>query len=71
MAGSTAPHMALQSHFQYAIECTKPRVFNWADVVLCSVKRQLTKCRRDNLKQFGYGSLLVSLFIERVSLLRL
>jgi hypothetical protein len=28
MAGSVAPHMALQSYFQYAIECTEPRVFN-------------------------------------------
>jgi hypothetical protein len=24
MAGSTSPHMALQSYFQYAIECTEP-----------------------------------------------
>jgi hypothetical protein len=28
MAGSSAPHMALQSYFQYAIEFTEPRVFN-------------------------------------------
>ena len=24
MIGSVAPHMALQSHFQYAIECMEP-----------------------------------------------
>jgi hypothetical protein len=71
MAGSSAPHMALQSYFQYAIECTEPRVFNWADVVLRSIKRQLTKCRRGDLKQFGYGSLLVSFFLERVPVFRL
>jgi hypothetical protein len=46
MAGSAAPHMALQSYFQYAIECTEPRVFNWSDAVLRSMKRQLTKCRK-------------------------
>jgi hypothetical protein len=45
MAGSAAPHMVLQRYFQYAIECTKPQVFNWADTVLRSMKRQLTKCR--------------------------
>jgi hypothetical protein len=28
MAGSSSPHMALQIYFQYAIECTEPRVFN-------------------------------------------
>jgi hypothetical protein len=71
MAGSPAPHMALQSYFQYAIECTKPRVFNWSDVVLCSMKRKLTKCRKGDLKKFGYISLLVSVFLERVPLLRL
>jgi hypothetical protein len=35
------------------------------------MKRQLKKCRRGNLKQFGYRSLLVSLFLESVPLLRL
>jgi hypothetical protein len=43
MAGRFSPHMELQSYFQYAIECIEPRVFNWADVVLRSIKRQLTK----------------------------
>jgi hypothetical protein len=71
MAGISSPHMALQSYFQYAIECTKPRVFNWVDAMLCSIKRQLTKCRRGNLKQFRYESLLASFFLERVPLLRL
>jgi hypothetical protein len=28
MVGSSAPHMMLQSYFQYAIECTEPLVFN-------------------------------------------
>jgi hypothetical protein len=71
MAGSSAPHMELHSYFQYAIECTEPQVFNWADVVLRSIKKQLTKCRQGELKQFGYGSLLVSFFLERVPVLRL
>ena len=71
MAGSFAPHMALQSYFQYAIECSEPRVFNWADVVLHSIKKQLTQCRQGALKQFGYGSLLVSFFLERVLVFRL
>jgi hypothetical protein len=70
-AGSAAPHMALESYFQYAIECTEPRVFNWSDAVLHNMKRKLMKYRRGNLKQFGYGSLLVSFFLERVPLLRL
>jgi hypothetical protein len=71
MEGSVAPHMALQSYFQYALECVEPRVFNWADAVLRNLNKQLTKCRRGNLKQFGYGSLLVSFFCERVPVHRL
>jgi hypothetical protein len=39
--------------------------------VLRNLKKQLTKCRRGNLKQFGYGSLLVSFFCERVPVYRL
>jgi hypothetical protein len=50
MAGSVTPHMALQSYFQYSIKCTEPRVFNWADAVLRSIKKKLTKCRRGELK---------------------
>jgi hypothetical protein len=54
MAGSATPHMALQRDFQYALECMEPRVFNWSDGVLRSMKKQLTKCRRGDLKQFRY-----------------
>jgi hypothetical protein len=43
MEGSVAPHMDLQSYFQYALECTEPQVFNWCDGVLRSMKKQLTK----------------------------
>ena len=56
---------------KFTIECTEPRVFNWSDTVLHSMKRKLTKCKRGDLKQFGYRSLSVSLFLERVPLLRL
>jgi hypothetical protein len=33
------------------------------------MKKQLTKCRSGGLKQFGYGSILVSFFLERVPVL--
>jgi hypothetical protein len=71
VAGSAAPHMALHSQFQYAIECMEPRVFNWCEGLLKNMKKQLTKCRTGLLKQCGYGSILVSFFLERVPLLRL
>ena len=71
MARSASPHMDLQSYFQYSIECTEPRVFNWCDGMLRSMKTQLTKSKNGDLKQFGYGSILVSFFLERVPHLRL
>jgi hypothetical protein len=71
MEGSAAPHMALQSYFQYALECMEPRVFNWCEGVLKSMKKQLTKCRSGELKEFVYGSILVSFFLERVPVFRL
>ena len=48
-----------------------PRVFNWCEGVLKIMKKQLTKFRNGGLKQFGYGSILVSFFLERVHVLRL
>jgi hypothetical protein len=66
MVGSASPHMALQIYFQNVIECMEPRVFNWSDGVLHSMKKQLTKCKRGDLKQFGYRSILVYFFLERV-----
>jgi hypothetical protein len=65
------PHMALKSYFQHVVECMEPQVFNWCDGVLHSMKTQLTKRKRGDLKKFGYGSILVSFFLERVPHLQL
>jgi hypothetical protein len=66
MAGSASMHVALQIYFQYVMECIETRVFNWCDELLRSMKNQLTKRKSGELKQFGYGSILVSFFLERV-----
>jgi hypothetical protein len=71
MVWITSPCMSLQIYFQYEVECMEPRVFNWRDGVPHSMKTQLTKCKKGDLKIFGYGSILVSFFLERVPHLRL
>jgi hypothetical protein len=71
MGGSASPHMDFQIHFQYVIECMEPRVFNWCEGVPKSMKKKLTKCQNGRLKQFGYRSILVSLFLERVPILHI
>ena len=36
-----------------------------------NIKRQLTKCKRREVKQFGYGSIVVSFFLERLPLFQI
>jgi hypothetical protein len=48
-----------------------PTMFNWCEGLLENMKDQLTKCKTGRLKQFGYGSILVSFFLERVPTMRL
>lgn len=65
-AGVQAPHEASKNHLLLAIECLSPTIFDWATTVTTNIKRQLTKCKRGGVKQFGYGSIVVSFFLERV-----
>ena len=37
---------------------------------MVSLKYQMTKCRRGELKYFGYGVIVLSLFLEKVPLMR-
>ena len=54
----------------YALEVMELIMFKWEEALLVVFKEQLTKCRCGDLKQFGYGTILVSLFLLRVHLLR-
>jgi hypothetical protein len=64
LAGSTSAHLASKSQMAYALQCVEPRLFNWSAGFLRNVKDQITKCRTGKHKQFGYGSFLVSFFLE-------
>ena len=54
----------------YSLEAMDSTIFNWVEGLLVVFKDQFTKCRRGELKQFGYETILVSFFLERVTLLR-
>jgi len=71
VAGSQAQHEASKNHLRLALDYLNPTMFNWADAVTASMKRQLTNCRRGRTKQFGYGSILLPLMLERVPALQL
>ena len=64
--GSQAPHEAKKAQLLLASECMSPLLFDWATAVTINIKRQLTKCKQAKLKQFGYGSILVSFILERL-----
>ena len=62
IAGSTTPHLASKAQMQYALIALDGVVYNWCMGLLVNMKDQLTRCKRGQHKQFGYGSILVSFF---------
>ena len=48
----------------YALDAMGPTIFNWDEEFLVTFKEKLTKCCHGELKQFGYGTILVSFFLE-------
>jgi len=68
VVGSQVEHETNKSKFLYAIDCTAPMIFNWAKAMKMNIKRQFSKAKAGNLKQFGFGSVLVTFFLEEVSL---
>jgi hypothetical protein len=65
MTGSTSAHLASRSQVAYGVQCLEPTLFNWSAAFLRNVKEQISRCRNGQ-KQFGYGSFLVSFFLERI-----
>ena len=50
VAGSRSSHLTTWDHMLYAVECMAPTIFNWSEGLLVSLKEQLTKCQRGELK---------------------
>ena len=69
--GIHAPHEANEKLLLLATECLQPTLFDSASVVTTNIKRQLTKCKHDDNKQFGYGYIIVSFFLERLPIFRI
>ena len=45
-------------------------IFKWIEGLLVILKYRLTKCRRGELNKFGYGTIVMSFFLERIPLMR-
>ena len=63
VTGSTSAHLASRSQVAYGVQCLEPTLFNWSATFLRNVKEQISRCRTGQ-KKFGYGSFLVSFFLE-------
>jgi hypothetical protein len=63
VTGNTSAHLASRSQVAYGVQCLEPTLFNWSAGFLRNVKGQVSRCRMGQ-KQFGYGSFLVSFFLE-------
>jgi len=64
--GNTSSHHATKGQMTYAIECTEPRVFNWCGGLLTNLHDQLMRCQTRKHKLFGYGSIPMYFFLERL-----
>jgi len=65
---SQVEHETNNLKFLYFIDCTTPTIFNWAEAMKMNIKCQLSKAKVGNQKQFGFGSVVVTFFLERVPL---
>ena len=63
-AGSLQPHLASRGNVMTGLRCTDGEVFDWVSAVHGSLTDQLSKAKRGRAKQFGYGSLIYSFFLQ-------
>ena len=63
---SAALHQAFRAHMHCAVQCLNAQVFNWSTTMLECMKRQLTEFHGMDNKNFGFRTVLFSLFFERV-----
>jgi len=69
-AGSLQPHLASRGNVMTAVRCTDGEVFDWVTAVHGGLTEQLSKAKRGRAKQFGYGSLICSFFLQRIPAMR-
>lgn len=66
MFGTTTQHIISHPLMYYALEYMRPTIYDWCTDMLASIHTQLTAYKTGRQKNFGYGSLICSLFFERI-----
>ena len=70
LVGSKSPHIVKKAQLFLAVDCVQPQMFNWCEVVLRQLKVELMACKTQTQHSIGYGTIIVSLFLERVPIMR-
>jgi hypothetical protein len=66
ITGSMTLHQAFQTHMHFSIQCQEAHIYDWSMTMLTCMKSQLIECQECNNKNFGFGTILCSLFFYRV-----
>ena len=66
VAGSSSLHLATPNQMILAVDCIQGALYDWCSGVISIMRKQLSDCKRGWRKKFGYSSILVAFFFERV-----
>ena len=66
LSGTAGLHHATRTQMRVAVDCFRGTLHDWCSGIAPLMKRQLSDCRRGRRKNFGYASILVAFFFERV-----
>ena len=67
VAGSSSLHLATWNQMRLAVDCMQGALYDWCSGVIPIMRKHLSDCERGRRKNFGYSSILVAFFFERVS----
>ena len=66
IVGLSSLHQASRPMIFYSVECIRPTVYDWSNMLLSNMKQQLNDCKMGRMWNFGFDSILSMFFFERV-----
>ena len=66
LAGSIGLHMATRNQMRVAVDYFRGALYDWCSGFSPIMRRKLSDCKRGRRNNFGYASILVVFFFERV-----
>ena len=64
--GLASLHQTSQPMMFYAVECLQPTICDWSTTLLSNMKHQLSDSKMDRVLNFGFDSILIMFFFDRV-----